>query len=48
LYKADILILTEEKMGKGLEHVGAGETFLNRTAMACAVRSRIDKWELIN
>jgi hypothetical protein len=27
--------------------MGTGETFLNRTAMACAVRSRIDKWELI-
>ena len=24
-----------------------GEKFLNRTAMACAVRSRIDKWDLI-
>jgi hypothetical protein len=25
-----------------------GEIFLNRRAMACAVRSRIDKWDLIN
>jgi hypothetical protein len=24
-----------------------GEIFLNRTAMACAVRSRINKWDLI-
>jgi hypothetical protein len=24
-----------------------GGKFLNRTAMACAVRSRIDKWDLI-
>ena len=24
-----------------------GEKFLNRTAMACAVRSRIDKWDLM-
>jgi hypothetical protein len=24
-----------------------GKKFLNRTAMACAVRSRIDKWDLI-
>ena len=23
------------------------EKFMNRTAMACAVRSRIDKWDLI-
>jgi hypothetical protein len=24
-----------------------GEKFLNRTSMACAVRSRMDKWNLI-
>ena len=24
-----------------------GQKFLNRTAMACAVRSRIDKWDLM-
>ena len=27
--------------------MATGEKFLNRTAMACAVRSRIDKWDLI-
>jgi hypothetical protein len=27
--------------------VGTGEKFLNRTAMAGALRSRIDKWDLI-
>jgi hypothetical protein len=27
--------------------MGRGEKFLNRTPMACAVRSRIDKWDLI-
>jgi hypothetical protein len=27
--------------------MGTGEKFLNRIAMACAVRSRIDKWYLI-
>jgi hypothetical protein len=27
--------------------MGTGEEFLNRTAMACSVRSRIDKWDLI-
>ena len=32
----------EKPRGKGTE-----EKFLNRTAMACAVRSRIDKWDLI-
>ena len=34
-------------MGKSLEVIGKKEQFLNRTAMACAVRSRIDKWDLI-
>ena len=38
---------TEEKVGKSFEDIGTGEKFLNRTAMACAVRSRIDKWDLI-
>ena len=37
----------EEKVGKSLEDMGTGEKFLNTTAMACAVRSRIDKWDLI-
>jgi hypothetical protein len=27
--------------------MGTGEKFLDRTAMACAVRSRINKWDLI-
>ena len=27
--------------------MGTGEKFLNRTAVVCAVRSRIDKWDLI-
>jgi hypothetical protein len=27
--------------------MGTGEKFLNRTAMACAVRWRIDKWDVI-
>ena len=27
--------------------MGTGEKFLNKTAMACAVRSRIDKWDLM-
>jgi hypothetical protein len=34
-------------VGESLEHMGTGERFLNRTAMACAVRSRMDKWDLI-
>jgi hypothetical protein len=39
--------LVEEKVGKNLKDMGTGEKFLNRTAMACAVRSRIAKWDLI-
>jgi hypothetical protein len=34
-------------VGKSLEDMETGGRFLNRTAMACAVRSRIDKWDLI-
>jgi hypothetical protein len=34
-------------VGKSLEHMSTGERFLNRTPMACDVRSRIDKWDLI-
>jgi hypothetical protein len=33
--------------GKSLEDMGTGEKFLNGTAMACAVRLRINKWDLI-
>jgi hypothetical protein len=39
--------LIEEKVAKNLEDMGTGEKFLNRTAMACAVKSSIDKWDLI-
>jgi len=45
--KPDILNLIEEKMGKSLKHIGTGENFLNRTPMAQALRSTIDKWNLI-
>jgi hypothetical protein len=34
-------------VGKSLEDMGTGEKFLNRIAMACALRSRIVKWDLI-
>jgi hypothetical protein len=34
-------------VGKSLEDMGTGEKFLNITAMACAVISRINKWDLI-
>ena len=46
--KPETLKLIEEKMGKSLEDIGTGEKFLNfYSAMACAVRSRIDKWDLM-
>ena len=34
-------------MGKSFEDMGTGEKLLNRTAMACALRLRIDKCDLI-
>jgi hypothetical protein len=34
-------------VGKSLEDMGTEERLLNRTAMVCALRSRIDKWDLI-
>jgi hypothetical protein len=34
-------------VGKILEDMGTGKKILNRTVMACAVRLRIDKWDLI-
>jgi hypothetical protein len=45
--KPETVKLIEVKVGKSLEDMGTGEKFLNRTVMACAVRSRIDKWYLI-
>jgi hypothetical protein len=45
--KPETLKLIEEKVGKTLKDMSTGEQFLNRTAMACAVRSRIAKWDLI-
>jgi hypothetical protein len=45
--KLETLKLIEEKVGKSLEDMGTGGKFLNRTAMACGVRSRIDKWDLM-
>jgi hypothetical protein len=47
LIKPETVKLIEEKVGKSLEDMGTGEKFLNRIAMACAIRSRINKWELI-
>jgi hypothetical protein len=40
--KPETVKLIEEKVGKSLEDMGTREKFPNRTAMACAVRLRID------
>jgi hypothetical protein len=45
--KPDTLNLTEEKVGKNVEDIGIGEKFLNRTPMPYALRSTINKWDLI-
>jgi hypothetical protein len=45
--RPEILKVIEEKVGKSLKDMGTGEKFMNRTAMAYAVRSRINKWNLI-
>jgi hypothetical protein len=39
--------LIEEIVGKSFEHMGTGKKFINRAPMAYALRSRIDKWDLI-
>ena len=45
--KPDTLKLIEKKLGKTLEDMGSGEKVLNRTLIAYALRSRIDKWDII-
>ena len=45
--KTETLKLIEEKVGNCLEHMGTWGKILNRTPMTCAVKSRIDKWDLI-
>ena len=40
--KPETLKLIEEKVGKSLENMGTGGKFLNRRAMACAVRVSIN------
>ena len=39
--------LIEEKVEKSLKYLGTGENFLNWAPMAYALRSTIDKWDLI-
>ena len=46
-HKPETLKLIEKKLGETLEDMGTGEMFLNTTAIAYALRPRIDKWDLI-
>jgi hypothetical protein len=45
--KWDTINLIENKVGKIYECIDTGDNFLNRTPMAHALRSTIDKWNLI-
>jgi hypothetical protein len=45
--KPGTLNLIDEKMGKILELIGTEKSFLNRTPIAHALRSRNDKWDLM-
>jgi hypothetical protein len=44
--KPDTLNLTEEKVGKSLEHMGTGEFFLRKTPMAYVLSFLLDKSNL--
>ena len=44
---SDTLNLIEDKLGKSLKYMGRGEMFLNRKSMAYALRSGINKWDVI-
>jgi hypothetical protein len=39
--------LIGEKLESNLEHIGTGDNFLSRTAMAQALKTTIDKWDLM-
>jgi hypothetical protein len=45
--KPETVKFIEEYVGKSLKDMITEGTFLNRTAMACAVKLRINKWDLI-
>jgi hypothetical protein len=45
--KPERVKLIEEEVVKSLKDMGIGKKFLNRTAMASALRSRNDKWDLM-
>jgi hypothetical protein len=45
--KPDTQKILEEIVGKILEHMGTGKSFLKKTPMSYALRPRINKWDLI-
>jgi hypothetical protein len=45
--KPNILNIIEEKVGNSFECTSTGGNFLNRTSMAQALRSTIDKWKFL-
>jgi hypothetical protein len=45
--KADTLNLMDEKVRNSLELIDTGKDFLNRLSLAQALRSTINKWDLI-
>jgi hypothetical protein len=45
--KLDTLILIEEIVGNNLECITTGDNFLKRTPVTQALRSTIDKWDLM-
>lgn len=44
--RSDILNLIEEKVQNGLEVIGTGIDFLNRTVLTQTLQSTINKWHL--
>ena len=46
-HKARHTETNRKKLGKTLRDIGTGEKFPNRTPIAYALRSRIDKWDII-
>jgi hypothetical protein len=45
--RPDTLNLKEVKVGNSLQHITTGENFLNKSPIAQALRSTIDKWDLM-
>ena len=41
------LNLTEEKVGRSLEHMDTGDHFLNITSVAQTLRATINNWDLL-